>query len=167
VNYTLGRAEAIGGDLFSLDDRRVEDYPRHPTSSDERHLVVISGIVGLPGGLMASTFTTLASGVGFTISDNSRGSGIDQQQLLLFAGRPPDTFNYKTVDVRLEKIFRLPQSQQASVAFEAFNIANSTNFGCYNGEIPVAPATNPNFGVPSCTLDNTSRRLQVGVRYAF
>ena len=114
MNYTLGRAEAIGGDLFSLDDRRVEDYPRHPTSSDERHLVVISGIVGLPGGLMASTFTTLASGVGFTISDNSRGSGIDQRQLLLFA-----------------------------------------------------PATNPNFGVPSCTLDNTSRRLQVGVRYAF
>ena len=43
----------------------------------------------------------------------------------------------------------------------------SINFGCYNGEIPVLPATNPNFGVPSCTVDNTSRRLQLGVRYAF
>ena len=30
VVYTLGKAEAIGGDLFSLDYRRVEDYPRHP-----------------------------------------------------------------------------------------------------------------------------------------
>ena len=167
VNYTLGRAEAIGGDLFSLDYRRVEDYPRHPTSSDERHRVVISGIVGLPGGVMASTFTTLASGVGYNIVDNSRGSGIDQRRVFLFAGRPSATINYKTVDIRLEKIFRLPQSQQASVAFEGFNIFNSTNFGCYNGEIPVAPATNPNFGVPSCTLDNTSRRLQLGIRYAF
>jgi hypothetical protein len=60
-------------------------------------------------------------------------------------------------------IVRLPQSQHASVAFEGFNIFNSTNFGCYNGEIPVLPATNP----PSCTVDNTSRRLQLGVRYAF
>jgi hypothetical protein len=71
------------------------------------------------------------------------------------------------VDVRLEKIFRLPQQQQASIAFEGFNIFNTTNFGCYNGNIPVLPATNPNFGVPSCTVDNTSRRLQLGVRYAF
>jgi hypothetical protein len=167
VNYTLGQADAIGGDLFSLDYRRVEDYPRHPSSSDERHRVVISGIVGLPAGFIASTFTTLASGVGYTIVDNSRGSGFDQRQILLFAGRPPDTFNYKTVDFRIEKIFRLAERQQASVAFEGFNIFNSTNFGCYNGEIPVPPATNPNFGVPSCTLDNTSRRLQLGVRYSF
>jgi hypothetical protein len=167
VNYTLGRAEAIGGDLFSLDYRRVEDYPRHPTSTDERHRIVLSGIVGLPAGFIASTFTTLASGVGYTIRDNSRGSGIDQRRILLFAGRPPDTFNYKTVDLRLEKIFRLTERQQASIAFEGFNVFNSTNFGCYNVEIPVPPNTNPNFGVPSCTLDNTSRRLQLGVRYGF
>jgi hypothetical protein len=167
VNYTLGRAEAIGGELFSLDYRRVEDYPRHPTSTDERHRIVLSGIVGLPAGFVASTFTTLASGVGFTITDNSRGSGFDQRRVLPFAGRPPETFNYKTVDLRIEKIFNLVQRQQASVALEGFNIFNSTNFGCYNGEIPVPPTTNPNFGVPSCTLDNTSRRLQLGVRYTF
>jgi outer membrane receptor protein involved in Fe transport len=167
VNYTLGSADAIGGDLFSLDYRRVEDYPRHPSSTDERHRVVISGIVGLPAGFIASTFTTLASGLGYTIVDNSLGSGFDQRQILLFAGRPPDTFNFKTVDFRIEKIFHLPQQQQASIAFEGFNIFDSTNFGCYNGEIPVPPAVNPNFGVPSCTVDNTSRRLQLGVRYSF
>jgi outer membrane receptor protein involved in Fe transport len=167
VNYTLGAADAIGGDLFSLDYRRVEDYPRHPSSTDERHRIILSGIVGLPAGFVASTFTTLASGLGYTITDNSLGSGIDQRRIILFGGRPPDTFNFKTVDVRLEKIFRLPQQQQASIAFEGFNIFNTTNFGCYNGNIPVLPATNPNFGVPSCTVDNTSRRLQLGVRYAF
>jgi hypothetical protein len=61
--------------------------------------------------------------------DNSLGSGIDQRRVLLFAGRPPETLNYKN--------------------------------------IPVLPATNPNLGMPSCTVDNSSRRLQFGVRYAF
>jgi hypothetical protein len=166
VNYTLGKAEAIGGDLFSLDYRRVEDYPRHPSSTDERHRIVISGILGLPADVMLSTFTTLASGLGYNIVDNSLGSGIDQRRVLLFAGRPPDTWNYKSMDVRVEKIFRF-QEQQASVAFEGFNVFNATNFGCYNGTISVLPAVNPNFGVPSCTVDNSSRRLQFGVRYAF
>jgi hypothetical protein len=167
VNYTLGEADAIGGDLFSLDYRRVEDYPRHPSSTDERHRIVLSGIVALPLGFVASTFTTLASGLGFTVVDNTLGSGFDEREVLLNAGRPPDAFNFKTVDARIEKIFRLGERQQVSFAFEGFNIFNWTNFGCYNGEIPVPPAVNPNFGVPSCTVDNTSRRLQLGVRYAF
>ncbi len=167
VNYTLGKAEAIGGDLFSLDYRTVEDYPRHPAATDERHRIVVTGIVGLPGDVIASTFTTLASGLGFTIADNSRGSDIGLRQILLYAGRPPDTLNYKSIDLRVEKIFRLPARQQASVALEGFNIFNSTNFSCYNGDIPVLPNTNPNFGVPSCTVDTSSRRLQLGVRYTF
>jgi hypothetical protein len=167
VTYTLGWAEAIGGDLFSLDYRTVEDYPRHPSATDERHRLVFTGIVGLPAGFILSTFTTLASGLGYNIVDNSLGSGIDQRRVLLFAGRPPETFNYKSMDLRVEKIFSFAHQQQASIAFEAFNIFNATNFGCYNGNIPVLPATNPNFGTPSCTIDNTSRRLQFGVRYAF
>ena len=167
VVYTLGKAEAIGGDLFSLDYRRVEDYPRHPSSTDERHRVIVSGIAGLPWDFIASAFVTLASGLGYTIDDSSRGSGIDQRQLFLYAGRPPDTFNYKSVDFRIEKIFRFAAQQSASIAFEGFNLFNSTNFGCYNGTIPVAPNVNPNFGVPSCTVDNSSRRLQFGVRYTF
>ena len=167
VNYTLGTAETIGGDLFSLDYRTVEDYPRHPASTDERHRIVASGIVALPGDVIASTFTTLASGLGFTISDNSRGSDIDARQILLYAGRPPNTLNYKSVDLRVEKIFRLPTRQQASIAFEGFNIFNSTNFSRYNGNIPVLPATNPNFGLPEATVDTSSRRLQLGLRYTF
>jgi outer membrane receptor protein involved in Fe transport len=167
VNYTLGQAETIGGDLFSLDYRTVEDYPRHPAATDERHRLVMTGIVGLPHDVIVSTFTTLASGLGYTINDNSQGSGIDQHRLLLYAGRPPDTFNSKNVDLRVEKIFPLARQQRASIAFEAFNIFNWTNFGCYNGDIPPLPNVNPNFGTPSCTVDNSQRRLQLGVRYTF
>ena len=167
MNYTLGRAEAIGGDLFSLDYPTVEAYPRHPSSTDERNRIIGSGIVGLPGDIVLSGFVTLASGLGYTINDNSLGSGVNEHQTLLFAGRPPDTFNYKSVDFRVEKIFRFAERQQASIAFEAFNIFNSTNFGCYDGFIPAPPSTNANFGTPSCTVDNSSRRLQFGLRYAF
>jgi Carboxypeptidase regulatory-like domain/TonB dependent receptor-like, beta-barrel len=167
INYTLGRAEAIGGDLFSLDYPTVADYPRHPSSTDERHRIIATGIVGVPGDVIVSTFITLASGLGYTINDNSQGSGINEHRILLFAGRPPDTFNYKSVDFRIEKQFRFAARQSASVAFEGFNIFNTTNFGCYDGFIPAPPSTNPNFGTPSCTVDNSSRRLQFGLRYAF
>jgi hypothetical protein len=117
--------------------------------------------------VIASTFTTLASGLGYTINDNSRGSDIDLRRILLYAGRPPETFNYKSVDLRVEKIFRLPARQQASFAFEGFNIFNSTNFSRYNGNIPVLPNVNPNFGMPETTVDASSRRLQFGLRYMF
>ena len=167
VNYTLGEADAIGGDLFSLDYRTVEDYPRHPAATDERHKLIATGIVGIPGGFIFSTITTLSSGLGFTISDNSLGSGFDQRRIYLNAGRPPETFNYKSVDMRIEKLFNFGTNQQASIAFEGFNIFDATNFGCYNGNIPVLPNVNPNFGVPSCTVDNSSRRMQFGVRYSF
>ena len=143
VNYALGKAETIGGDLFSLDYRTVEDYPRHPSSTDERQRVVMTGIVGLPYDIVASTFVTLASGLGFNIVDNSRGSDFDVREILLFAGRPDqftgDPLNYKSVDLRVEKSFRVAEGQRASVALEGFNLFNTTNFGCYNGTIPVLP----------------------------
>jgi hypothetical protein len=167
VNYTLGRAEAIGGDLFSLDYPTVEAYPRHPSATDERHRIVGTGIVGVPGDVILSTFITLASGLGFTIIDQSRGSGPNLQQILLYAGRPASALAYQSVDLRVEKRFPFPPHQQASVALEGFNIFNHTNFGCYDGFIPTLPAVNGNFGKPGCTVDTSSRRLQLGVRYSF
>ena len=167
MNYTLGKADAIGGDLFSLDYRTVADYPRHPSATDERHRIIFTGIVGLPGEFILSTFTTLASGLGYTIGDNSLGSGIDQHKVLLYEGRPPEAFNYKSVDFRVEKIFSFAERQKASIAFEGFNIFNATNFSCYDGNIPVLPSVNPAFGTPACTVDNSSRRLQLGLRYSF
>jgi hypothetical protein len=121
----------------------------------------------VPGDVVLSTFVTLASGLGFTITDTSRGSGPNLTQVLLFAGRPDAAFAYQSVDLRVEKLFRFPPHQQASVALEGFNVFNHTNFGCYEGFIPTLPAVNADFGKPRCTVDNSSRRMQVGVRYSF
>ena len=164
--YTLGKASANGGDLFSLDYPTVDAYPRHPAATDERNRIVATGIAALPLHFVVSGFVTLASGLGYTIADASRGFGPDQFKVLLYEGRPPGSINYRSVDLRLEKIFKVGATQQASVALEGFNIFDYTNFGCYEGFIPPAPEVNARFGQPNCTLGN-SRRLQLGVRYGF
>ncbi len=173
LTYTLGKAEQIGGDLFSLDYPTVQAYPRYPTSTDERNRVVATGIVGLPWNLVLSGLLTLGSGVPFTVTDQSLGSGPNQSRLLLNGGRPqqysflfPDAWAYRTVDMRLEKVFRFGTRQSASIAFEGFNIFSFSNYKDFDGYIPPLPAVNANFGKPSATTD-PGRRLQFGVRYSF
>jgi hypothetical protein len=173
VTYTLGKAEQIGGDLFSLDFPTVQAYPRYPTSTDERNRIVATGIVGLPWDMFLSGLLTLGSGTPFNVTDNSLGSGPNQSKLLLNGGRPeqftflfPDAFAYRSVDMRLEKVFRFGTRQTASIAFEGFNIFSFSNYKDFDGFIPTLPNINPNFGKPSATLD-PGRRLQFGVRYSF
>jgi hypothetical protein len=169
VTYTLGRAEAIGGDLFSLDYLTPADYPRHPTSSDERNRIVATGIVGIRGGFIASGFLTLASGLGYTIVDATNGFAFGQTKVLLYQGRPDHNLAYRSLDLRLEKLFKVGGDQRVSAAIEAFNIFNYTNDNrdCTDGFIPPPPSTNPNFGTATCVVDNSTRRFQIGLRYLF
>jgi outer membrane receptor protein involved in Fe transport len=165
LTYTLGKAEEIGGDLFSLDYITVEDYPRHPTEFDERHRLVATGIYELPAGFRASAFIQLASGLGYTIADFSRGGGINDKQILLFAGRPDKTLAYKSVDLRLDKIFKLGERQAIELSAQVFNLFNSDNFTGYDGFIPTLPDTNANFGKPNRA--DPARRLQFGGSFRF
>jgi hypothetical protein len=135
--------------------------------------VVSTGIIGLPFDFLLSGIVTLGSGTPYTINDQSRGSTADLAVLRRNEGRPdqfdfiiPNAWAYRSVDMRLEKIFRFADRQQVSVAFEGFNIFSFDNFGGYQGFIPTLPAVNANFGRPSNLLD-VGRRLQVGLRYAF
>ena len=174
--YTLGEAEQIGGDQFSLDYPTVADYPRHPTGNDERHRVVTTGIIGLPFDVVGSVFITLGSGTPFTINDQSQGVTADLSHIRRNAGRPadefkgnfiiPDAWAYRSVDLQIEKAFRFGQRRAISVIFQGFNVFSFDNFTGYDGFIPRLPATNPNFGRPDNLID-PGRRLQVGLRYAF
>jgi hypothetical protein len=173
VTYTLGQSEQTGGDLFSLDFPTVADYPRYPTGTDERHRLVLTGIVRLPWDFLASTFITLGSGTPYTIDDQSRGGGVNEQQLMRNAGRPeqftfiiPDAWAYRSVDLQIEKTFRFLGPNQIAIIFQGFNIFSFDNFSGYQGFIPTLPAVNINYGRPSSLLD-PGRRLQFGVRYGF
>jgi outer membrane receptor protein involved in Fe transport len=165
LTYTLGKAEEIGGDLFSLDYITVADYPRHPTATDERHRIVATGLYRLPADFRMSAFVQLASGVGYTIEDFSQGFGINQKRILLYTGRPEGTFNYKSVDLRLDKAFRVGGRQAFEVSAQVFNLFNWDNYTGYQQFIPPLPETNPNFGKP--TREDPKRRLQFGVAYRF
>ena len=165
--YTLGKADAIGGDLFSLDYRTPADYPRHPAPSDERNRLVATSIIGLPYDFLVSGLLTIGSGLGFTIADASQGFAFGQFKVLNNAGRPDHSLAFRTVDLRLEKIFKFAHLQRASLAGEAFNIFSYTNDACFDGFKPPVPDVNPKFGQASCVVDNSTRRFQLGVRYTF
>jgi hypothetical protein len=164
--YTYAEAEQNGGDLFSLDYPSVDDYPRYPTSTDERHRIVLSGIVGLPWDILASTLLTLGTGLPFTITDESLGAGPNERRVLRNQGEPEGTFPYTSWDVRLEKDFPIGSVVRAGVIAEVFNLTNHHNYGCYDGFIPTLPATNPRFGIGNCTIDQP-RRFQFGARVSF
>jgi len=165
LTYTLGRAEEIGGDLFSLDYIKVTDYPRHPTATDERHRLVATGVYRLPAEFRLSAFVQLASGVGFTTADFSQGGGINQKRILLYAGRPEGTFGYKSVDLRLDKQFKFGARQAFELSAQVFNLFNWDNFIEYDGFIPTLPNVNLNFG--HATREDPKRRLQFGASYRF
>jgi len=170
--YAYAEAEQIGGDLFSLDFVTVEDYPRHPTSTDERHHLVISGLVGLPWGFRGGTLITLGSGFPYNIADASLGFGPNEFVFRRNAGRPEKentfgvkAFAFRTMDLRLEKDIKIGPGQLGLVA-EAFNIFDAENFGCFDGFIARLPEVNANFGKPGCLIE-PGRRLQFGLRYDF
>lgn len=174
LTYTLQEGQRIGGDLFSLDYRKVEDYPRTPSANDQQNTVVSNWIVNIPviGGIQWSGLLNLSSGARYTINDQSRGNTIDLQRLLLAAGTPPkdvflgiDAFGFRNVDMRFRKDIPLPSGRLGIVA-DVFNVFNFQNLGGFNGFIPTLPATNANFGRASSVVSDP-RRVQLGMVFDF
>jgi outer membrane receptor protein involved in Fe transport len=174
--YTYSEADETGGDLFSLDYPLISDFPRHPTKGDERHRIVMTGIVGLPWDIKFATTLTLGSGTGYTIIDNSNGTGPGEVQYRYYTGRPekhsfiiPDAFAYRSLDLRLEKSFTFGESQAFSLVGEVFNVFDYENYdpNSYNGNIPgPGQPANAAFGTPSDLIE-PGRRFQVGMTYSF
>lgn len=174
LTYTLQEGERIGGDLFSLDYRKVTDYPRTPSANDQQNTVVSNWILNIPvfGGVQWSGLLNLSSGARYNINDQSRGSAIDLQRLQLSAGRPPtesflgiNAFGYRNLDMRLRKDIPLPNGRLGIVG-DLFNVFNYQNLGCFNGTISTLPAVNANFGKSTCVVSD-ARRVQVGFVYDF
>jgi hypothetical protein len=173
LTYTLGRAEQNGGDLFSLDFPTVEQYPRYPTATDERHRLVATGILAAPWDIFLSALVTLGSGTPYNLDDQTLGGGINERRFIRNGGRPeqfdfiiPDAWAYRSVDVRAEKQFAIRGTQRIGIAFEGVNVFSFDNFSEYDGFLPTPPATNPMYGRPRNVLD-PGRRLQFGLRYGF
>ncbi|MES2523198.1 MAG: carboxypeptidase regulatory-like domain-containing protein [Gemmatimonadota bacterium] len=175
ATYTTQKAERIGGDLFSLDYRRVEDYPRTPSANDIPNTLVGNWILDIPiaGGIQWSGLLNLSSGERYTIDDQSRGGGINERRVQLSQGRIPtesflgiDAFGYRNIDMRLRKDIPIRNNRIGIVA-DVFNVFNFQNLGCFNGYIaPTTGSPNTGFGKAGCTVSD-SRRAQLGLTYDF
>src|SRR5262245_8018949 len=169
--YTYGKATANGGDFFTLDFIDVAHSPRHRAPQDERHRVVLSGIVGLPWDMTLSTLLQLGTGTGFTITDASQGFDFGKFQVALYGGFQTQVLDsnlpFQQWDLALQKDFFFARDYRVGVRASAFNITNHNNYGCFDGFIP--PASDPpnqNFGKPDCLITQP-RRFQFGLQVGF
>jgi hypothetical protein len=166
ATYTLGWAKIRGGD-FNFDFPTIKATPLTPGDFDERHHLVVSGILGLPARFKVSSVITLGSGLSFNVNDASAGFGPTEFKFRRNAGRADDLIQYAQADVRVAKAFDVVQGHRAAIFLEVFNLFNSFNYGGYNGDIPpVAADRNLNYGKPSSLIGPT-RSLQLGLSYGF
>jgi hypothetical protein len=166
ATYTLGWSK-IRGDDFNFDFPTIKATPLTSANSDERHHLVMSGILGLPSRFKLSSVIQLGSGLPFNVADASAGFGPTEFKFRRNGGRAPDLIQFSQVDVRIAKELEVTSGHRAAIFLEVFNLFNSYNFGGYNGDIPPADADkNLNYGKPSVLIGPT-RSAQVGLTYGF
>jgi len=174
VAYTLSKAEAEGGDLFSFP--QVTAGPlnkRHPIPGDRTHQFVFNWITDIPfaWGMQFSGLAQLSSGtpinkLEFVPLPNPPGGN---ERILV--GRARSAW-FKNVDLRLAKTFLKLNGQRAQVTGSVFNVFNTNNYGCFDetylnpGSSPGATVSNPNWGHGGCFITD-QRRFQLGLRYDF
>ncbi len=174
--YTYAEAKQTGTDnpgegiaFGAFDYLNPESLYKFPGTNDERHRLVMSGIVALPWNFTASSIITLGSGVPFTVFDDSTAPFTVRWN----EGRPekkdfiiPDAWAYRSVDARLEwQAPTIADRVTVSLIGEGFNVLNFDNGGCFESFKPRLPSTNQRFGEPNCQFN--TRRFQGGVRVGF
>jgi hypothetical protein len=186
ANYTYSKALDDASDLTYWANNQIQQSAERSLSSfDQRHKIVLAGIIDSPFGQRVMRGFELApvlqynSSRPFSLFTGTDSNG-DRQS---FADRPagagrntgigPD---YLNLNLRLS--WRIKVREKSSVQFlaEAFNIANRTNYSNVNDT--VGPAFAPPFNVhgsaallPSqplgYTADYPKREIQLGARLSF
>lgn len=169
IAYTHAKATQNGNDLFSLDYPSADLYPRHIVPGTERDRIVATGTLGLPFDVRFSTILSYGSGAATTVLDFSHGFGLADRYIshpFKDSIYPKKTAGFadRSIDLRVEKDFRILGTHSVSLIGEGFNVGNFHNFGCLNNFIP--PEGNPTFGQANCVV-NLGRRYQAGLKATF
>jgi hypothetical protein len=160
VAYTgVLRAKQRGFE-FNFDLPNIGEQPFVPSAANEKHHVVVNGIVDLPWDFRASTLITYGSGKPFNVVDANAGFQPDLIQLGFYENLP----HFFQVDLRLQKNFKLFGDKEFSVSGEVFNLFNRANFGGAEGF--TCCGGNPQFGRPNA-LAGPPRTFQVGAAFRF
>ena len=184
ASYTLASKENIADDFspefpfgYPNDPSNIEaEYGR--SRNDERHRVVLTGVVRAPFDLVVAPIYEFGSGQPWThrlgYDFNGDGKNSDRPAgVNRFAESGP---SFNQLSLRVMKTLRLPRTRVDLIA-EAFNLFNATNFNVASIDgaeflsgptlvMPTAPfVTNPNFGNYVSALPG--REVQLGLRWAF
>lgn len=134
--YTFSKSEQNGNDLFSLDKPTPDDYGFRNKPGDERHRLVINGIVDLPAGFRVSTLSQFGSGAAFQVFDARNGSGINEREITSFFPEKnciKGILAFCEVNVTVENEFRVYGNAKISLAVDFLNLFNNKNYGGYDG----------------------------------
>jgi carboxypeptidase family protein len=172
ASYTLGwyRAEFEG--LGGYNDPSY--FIMQPSSGDERHRVVLSGLGDLPYGLKLSGMFIVATPRPFVAIDgrdlnldtnfnNDFLNGKDARVI-----EPENTWAnmYRTFDLRLAQSLNIGGSRKVSLTVEAFNVFNWNNYSGWDGrQRDGAGALRTGFN--TYTGVYVPRQWQGGLRYEF
>jgi Carboxypeptidase regulatory-like domain/TonB dependent receptor len=191
ANYTLAWARGMGG----VTDGTVitsAPYPQTPsatggdinapwewgpTAFDERHRVVVTGLLAVPGGIDVSPSMTFATARPYTQFRAVNPSGNGSLMILDASGNPAGVNNARGVplfnlNMRVTKNLPIGGERKVSLFAEFYNMTNRANFGNQFFGNAFAPAT---YGQPSgylggvgavSTLPN-SFQVQFGGRFSF
>ncbi len=164
VSYTGSRARdnlLTGGVGSTFSNNNHPDIDYGPSNQSVPHIFVANGVVQLPWGFNLSGIASWRSGSAFNprgIQDLDGDGLVDQrdvsQERNAFRVKP-----YATVDLRVEKSFRLAGEHRITALIEAFNVGNRSNVSNVNA------VSGPSFGTPVAFFPG--REIQLGVRYLF
>ena len=198
ASYTLSQATTDTDQFqFTVLDQLNPHGPGElgPSNQDERHRLVLSGILRFPHGIQFTTILNAASARPYTpiLCSGCDANGDGVNTVFGFGSNGPGgnrTFNTDgdragprgslrgdptiTWDIRISKIFKFEQlSPQAQLEglFEVFNLANKANFGQnFNDDMNLQSGTtlvpNPSFRKP-INIITPPRQGQFGVRFRF
>jgi hypothetical protein len=169
IAYTLGYYKAQFEGLGGYAD--PSQFVMQPTSGDERHRVVMSGIYPLPFGFQFSGIGIFASSHPFAVTDgrdlNNSGLTTDDWPNGKRVQDPEGGWDdmYKTIDFRLARNFTIGTTR-AQLSAEVFNLFNWVNWSGYSGTLNDRNGNKlASFGLPNGAL--APRQAQVGIRYDF
>lgn len=156
ITYTLAFSEQRGYE-FEFDRPRPDLVDFFPNAGDERHRVVLNGIVDLPLGLKLSGLATIGSGIPRLVTDGeSEGFGINIRK-----GNFGPAELFAQVDLRLQKAFEVFNGGEIQVWAEVFNLFNRDNLAF---SPTCCGLSNP--GLPS-VLVGPPRSFQFGAAFRF
>jgi outer membrane receptor protein involved in Fe transport len=159
IAYTFARSRERGYS-FNFDFPNISADPFVPNAGDERHRLVVNGIVDLPGKFKLSGLMTWSSGLPFNVIDASAGFEPTNLRIGYF-NHLPAIFQ---LDLRLQRAFRLFNGPELVLSAEAFNITNHANYGGADGF--TCCGGNANFGRPN-SIVGPPRSFQFGAALRF